>query len=67
MLSFKESLEKAVIALLLLGLASFSIGLLFWIFGLMQRYYMPWEIQLVTLGLTLILLAAFAAKLLARD
>jgi len=66
-LSFKDSMEKTLMVLLLLGLASFSIGLVGWVVGLLQRYHMPWEIQLVAIGLVFILLAALAAKLLSRD
>nr|MDO8135946.1 hypothetical protein [Candidatus Njordarchaeum guaymaensis] len=66
-MSFKDSMEKIVIVFLLLGLASFSIGLVGWVVGLLQRYHMPWEIQLVAIGLVFILLAALAAKLLSRD
>jgi len=66
-LSFKDSIEKVVTVLLLLGLTSFSIGLIAWVAGLLQRYSMPWEIQLVAIGLVFILLAALAAKLFSRD
>jgi len=66
-LSFRDSMDRAITALIVLGLALFSIGLISWITNLLQRYNLSWELQLAAIGLVLILLASTAAKLFSRD
>ena len=66
-MSFRDSMDRAITALIVLGLALFSIGLISWITNLLQRYNLSWELQLAAIGLVLILLASTAAKLFSRD
>jgi len=65
--SFRDSMDRAITALIILGLVFFSIGLISWIANLLQRYNLSWELQLAAIGLVLILLASTAAKLFSRD
>lgn len=65
-MSFNESLERAVNALVLLGLAAFGIGLLSWVLGILHRYGVSWQGQSIAIGLILILLAIMVAKLFSR-
>ncbi len=66
-MGFRDSMDRAITALIVLGLALFSIGLISWIANLLQRYNLSWELQLAAIGVVLILLASIAAKLFSRD
>lgn len=66
-MSFRDSMDRAITALIVLGLVLFGIGFMSWIANVLQTYNLPWELQLAAIGLVLILLASTAAKLFSRD
>jgi len=66
-MSFKEKLDSIVTVVLLIGLFAFGFGIISWFIEILQRYDMPWQIQLITVGLVLILFMLIAAKLFSKD
>jgi len=60
-------LEKAVNAILALGFIILVLGIGLGILGLSQRMHLSTEAILVVLGLMLLLVGAFAAKLFERS
>jgi hypothetical protein len=62
-----QVLSNIMTGVILLGLTMFCLGLLIWVFGLLARYHVPWEIQLAALGILLLIFGVIAAKLLSGD
>jgi hypothetical protein len=65
--TLREKIERVVTGILIIGLSAFGVGAALWVFTLLQRQAMPLEIQLVVIGLILMLLAVFGAKLFTSD
>lgn len=59
-------MEYSLNALIILGLAITGIGLASWAMGLFYRYEMPWEVEIVFIGILLMIFAGIAAKILSR-
>jgi len=64
---FKEKLNSIATAALLIGLFAFGFGIISWFIEILQRYNMPWQIQLMVVGLVLILFVLIGAKLFSQD
>jgi len=62
-MEFRKLIEYAMNGLLLIGFLALSIGILYWILSLLERYSFSWYTQLALVGFILILLALLGAKI----
>jgi len=66
-LAFREALDAAISGALLLGLLAIGIGILSWALSVLDRFNMPWQAQLISAGLIVLLLATAAAKIFSKE
>jgi hypothetical protein len=62
----RESIEKGVNAVLILGLLVLVLGIGLWMANLLQSVHASAEAMLIVFGLLLLILGAFAAKLFTK-
>jgi len=66
-LTFSERIGSVATAVLLIGLLAFGLGTISWIIETLQANNMPWQIQLIAIGLVLMLFAVIGAKIFSQD
>jgi len=65
-MSARDTAEKVVNVVLVLGFILLALGILSWLFNLSQRYYLSTQAILILFGFVLVILSVLASRIFTK-